>query len=57
MATRVDLPKEAVKHAFELKIASLRRAAKAQTNPLMRELLEKDANLYQTAVASLADAK
>lgn len=57
MATRVDLPKEAVQHAFTLKIGSLQRAAKTQTNPMMKELIQKDIALYTVAMNTLTDAK
>jgi len=57
VATRIDLPKEAVRHAIELKVGSLKRAEKTQTNPLMRELIQKDIALYMVAMNTITETK
>jgi len=57
MATRIDLPKEALKHALELKVGSLKRAVKTTPNPLMKELIEKDIALYTVAMNTITETK
>lgn len=57
MATRVDIPKQIVKDALEAAIASLKRSAAKQHNPLITELLEKDIATLQIGVNTLQDVK
>jgi hypothetical protein len=57
MATRIDLNKDIVKVALQLKINSLLRATKTEHNTLIKQLMETDIAAYQTAMNTLTDIK
>lgn len=57
MATRVDLAKDFVKHAFDTKLASLKRSANTASNPIIKDALDKEIAAIQTALNTLTEIK
>lgn len=57
MATRIELPMQLVQDALATKIASTKRAANAATNPLIKDVLQKELAALETAKNTLAEVK
>lgn len=58
MALRVEINREYLERAIELAIGSLTRASNAKgVNPLIRDIYQKDAQLYTDAKRSITEIK
>lgn len=57
MAVKIDLPKDLVKNCFTVKLASLRRAHKEATNPLIKQALDDELSQITKAIDTMAEIK
>lgn len=57
MATRVELPKQMIVDAIEKKLASCKRAQNTATNPLIKELMNKEIAEYTHSLATMSETK
>lgn len=57
MATRIELPKEIVASAIQKHIASLQRALKEATNPVIKQALEQELQTTIQAKLTISETK
>lgn len=55
MATRVELPKEAVRTALEFALNSSRRGYNTSKNPQFKELYEREVQMWRTAMETVTE--
>lgn len=57
MAFKVELPRELLKESLETSSAQRERAAKAASNPVIKQAYEQEAEAFNKAILSLEQAK
>lgn len=57
MATRIELPKELVRNAFETNIASLKRAINTAKTEMVKEAYRHELAQITNALASITEVK
>lgn len=55
MACRVELPKETVRTALELALASARRGYNTSKNPQFKDLYEKEVKMWRDGLETLSE--